>query len=556
MKPLGIFLFVLPLLVPLFCRGEEAPAAAEDCDCEAEEVGFFGAPAAQLLSERAASDSSKPRLDLFVMSLCPFGMEAQRVLLPLVEQFADQVELNIHYIADEADGEAEKAVSENAGPSSIAAATPSRRPGCAARKAAPGDGPFRSLHGQPEIDESRRQLTALADYPGRYRAYLLCRSRQGPAGDWPTCARAAGLDPDSLQTRALSLRGEQLFRENIRLANSLGVDLSPTLLVDGEEFTDDFFGFSLARRLCRRLPGDARCAGVPACGSDTDCEAAPNQLALCEAPDTPQARCSRHAPVRFSLIALNSSACSGCSTGAFLRTTLELFPRAQVEGYLVETADGAALAQKYGIQVFPAYIFSAAFTSSPRFPRVRHMVRPAADGYLVQPSVASISYWTQRPLEPDRLDLFAPAWELGLEAEILERWPGDPAQVRVHHLLGPDLFAGESALSDLPHELLQRVCVAAAQPAQYPAYVAARIAALRRQEKKSEEDIFRSAGIDLAALRGCVANGRGLTLLRENQVRADSLALDPRTAAALWENRLLMRRVQARQVAAIWRGGM
>lgn len=543
MKHIWIILLLFQILGGQAWPQEDSTAVdsvRESCDCDDEQLDFFPSSVEQVLQERAAG-GGRIEMDLFVMSLCPYGMEAERVLLPLVEKFKDQVGLDIHFIADEADS--------SAAPASAArrpASVQPRRVSCAAA-ATSGNGPFRSLHGQEEIDESQRQLIVLADHPERYRAYLLCRSRQGPGGDWRLCARAAGLDSDSLQQRALGPQGERLFRENIRLANALRIDLSPTLLIDGEEFSGDFDGFSLARLICRDRPDDESCRDIPVCGSDADCDAPPGRMALCEDADTPRARCVSYDPASFTLTVLQASACSICDTGEFLRTTAELFPGTQVETYDLGTTAGADLARKYGIQVFPAYIFGAGFAGSPRFSRVRHMVLPIGDSFVVQPRIASVTYWRQRSRQPGRLDLFLPARIVELEDEFLRLFSGE--QVRVHHLLGG--ATPEAAFT----EFARRACMMADQPRRYPAYAITRTLRNRQGGDGDWEEAAAAAGIDLDALQNCLDSGRGMRLLAAAQSLADSLDLRHESASALIENQILVRRARPAQVATIWQEG-
>lgn len=551
MKQFGILLILLQFLPwPAWTAEADTSAAADSsCNCDEDGPNFFSSPVERELRQRLPQSDSGLRLDLFVMSLCPYGMEAERTLLPLAARFADRLELELHYIADEAAADSAGATKPFPAPAIQAAKESARRPGCANRSTASGDGPFRSLHGREEIDESRRQLILKADYPDRHLPYILCRSRQGAGGDWQRCARAVGLDPDSLQALAMSRRGERLFRDNIRLANDLRIDLSPTLLIDGEEFTGDLFGSSLTRSICQRLPEDARCRGIPVCGADADCRAPPGQLALCEQPDSPRARCVRYEPVPFTLTVLNSQVCPACSTDSFLRTTLELFPGARVQNHILESPRGAELAQKYGIQVFPAYIFSAEFATSPRFPRLRSMVTAVGDRYLVNARIAGISYWSKRTPQPDGLGLFLPAWDLEMEREFLPLWSAAHRPGRIHYLLGPLLASEHADWSDVPEEFDRRACLATEQFDRYPIYVTTLGAT--RPGAPNWEEVARTAGVDLSALKRCVASGRGRQLLRTAQVLADSLDLNPGTPSALLDNRILVRRARPSQVAAI-----
>jgi len=486
-------------------------------------------PVAQALHQHLQQRDSA-ELELFVMSLCPYGMEAQRVLLPLLERFGDQVRLKIHYIADERDqAQARPAPSR-----------PRERAGCAGQ-AASGEGPFSSLHGQPEIDEARRQLIALRDSPDRYRPYLVCRSRQGPGGDWRTCAQAAGLDPAALEGEATGPRGEALFRENIRLANTLGIDLSPTLLIDGEEFKGEIAPLPLARRLCRDRAENPLCRELPACGGDADCAPPPGQSALCRDPNTPRARCEYFEPLPFSLQVLDNEDCQVCNTGAFLSSTLEIFPQAEPQVRPLHSPEGRHLAGQYGIEVFPAYIFSADFARDPRFVRVRHLLDQKGDAYLLAPRLVGASLWTGRPARAGRLDLFAPAWDPEAEAALREGWPAAVAGLRLHLLDRNPEPGGE--------ELEARACLGTEQPGRYAAYAAARDSAAHWREAAVR------AGADAAALDACLEAGRGRQLLAGAAALADSLELEPGTISALLDNRLLLRRARPAEIWPLWQRG-
>ena len=505
------------------------PGLAEDCDCD-DTPGSAARPGSPARSGRAqpGEGAGVLGLELFVMSLCPYGMQAEEALIPLAARLAPQLDLRIHFIADEADRAESAPAPRSSGRSD--------RPGCAAIRAS-GDGPFQSVHGQPEIDEGRRQLIARDDYPGQYAAYVLCRGRHGPDSDWEACARAVGIDPAALQRAAAGARGEQLFGENIRRANDLGLHLSPTLLIDGVEYTGALDPLSLARYLCRRLPPQEFCDEIPACGADHDCTPPEGQLALCLDPDTPQARCQYREPVEFGLTVLNTAACPSCSTAAFLRTTAELFPAVRVQTASLDTPPGEELARRYGIEAFPAYIFDERFARSARFPRVRHMVAEIGDAYLLHARISGTTYWRERPARTGSLDVFVPMGAPELEEQILNDWPGSEAAARLHYLL--------PAGGPVPDEMIRRACLAAHQPRSLAAY-----AAIRSRDRLTSGDQgwradARAAGVDLPALEACLASGAGRALVAASRALADSLRLDPQTVSTLAANRTLTRRVQA-----------
>ncbi len=537
---MGLYLLICALLLAgRSAAAEPARPGSKDCDCDPPTDLLRGAEAVAVA--RSATATGPVRLELFVMSLCPYGMEAERVLVPLADQWREWVDLRIYYIADEADATPKPQTRAATAREREASTGPATRAGCSGRSASTGTGPFRSLHGQGEIDEARRQLLLQADYPEAYRAYLVCRARQGPGGLWQACAAAVGVDSTELARRAAGPRGETLFRANIRHANELGVHLSPTLYVNGQEFLGDLEPIAVSRQLCRDRSDHADCAQVPVCGSDADCAAPAGQFALCRDPDTPNARCVAYDPVPFDLTVVQATACRACSTEAFLGATRELFPGGRVRHVPSVSAEGTALMRRYGIEALPAYLFSASFGQHPRFARVASMVRPVPDGFVLLPRVESLTYWPGRPRRPGGLDLFLPVWALDLEAGFVRLWKGDPGLVRVH------VLPGKSAPTELPGELARRVCLAAEQPAAYRTYV------LTQDTTRDApwQTAARAAGVDLTRLQQCLASGRGQVWLAQSQAMADSLALTPDNPAALLGNRLLARRVLPARLAEL-----
>ena len=160
----------------------------------------------ELLASRIAR-MGKPTLELFVMSYCPFGVQAEEKIIPIVKQFGDKIDFKLRFIAHE-----KQALS----PEDIT--------------------PFTSLHGYSEVAENIRQLLIAQEFPDQYLDYILCRGKKLDKS-WEDCAKKLGIDVARIQqlfdTPEVS---EQLFRENIRRATELGINASPTILVDNHQF--------------------------------------------------------------------------------------------------------------------------------------------------------------------------------------------------------------------------------------------------------------------------------------------------------------------------------
>ncbi|MYK18340.1 hypothetical protein F4055_09280, partial [Candidatus Poribacteria bacterium] len=54
----------------------------------------------ELLASRIAR-MGKPTLELFVMSYCPFGVQAEEKIIPIVKEFGDKIDFKLQFIADE-----------------------------------------------------------------------------------------------------------------------------------------------------------------------------------------------------------------------------------------------------------------------------------------------------------------------------------------------------------------------------------------------------------------------------------------------------------------------
>ena len=186
---------------------EHSPGFAEVVELHTKDVDHSRAPMnlEELLASRIAR-MGKPMLELFVMSYCPYGVQAEEQLFPIVKEFGDTIDFRLQFIAQEK-----------------------------AEPSAQDITPFVSLHGYPEVAENIRQLLIAREHPDRYLDYILCRGKKLDKS-WEDCAEKLGMDVAKIQELFDSPEAEQLFRENIRRAAELGIKASPTILVDTHPF--------------------------------------------------------------------------------------------------------------------------------------------------------------------------------------------------------------------------------------------------------------------------------------------------------------------------------
>ena len=161
----------------------------------------------ELLASRV-SRIGKPTVELFVMSYCPYSVQTEEQLIPIVKKFGSKIDFKLRFIAEEKEASSTQDIT-----------------------------PFVSLHGYPEVAENIRQLLIAQEYPDRYLDYILCRGNQKLDKSWEDCAQKLSINVAKIQalfdTPEVS---ERLFRENIKRAASLRIKASPTILIDGHKF--------------------------------------------------------------------------------------------------------------------------------------------------------------------------------------------------------------------------------------------------------------------------------------------------------------------------------
>jgi hypothetical protein len=152
------------------------------------------------------------RLDVFVMSMCPFANGALRPIAETVrdKKFPKDVDLSVHYIVNAA----------------------------SITRTAEGVRILESLlsqHGNPEVEENIRQLAIKKLFPDQWAKYIFLRSYNFDSTYWDDTAREAGIDDKAVRTLARSDEGKKMLREDALLAAQMGILGSPTFIWENRE---------------------------------------------------------------------------------------------------------------------------------------------------------------------------------------------------------------------------------------------------------------------------------------------------------------------------------
>ena len=158
--------------------------------------------------------SSRPSVEMFVMSFCPFGVQAENAMEPVVGLLGTKADVSVHFIAT-VQGTTIDSV--------------------------------KSLHGTIEAQEDIRQLCIAKYYPQELWPYLMdfntnCQdvSTRKNATSLDTCGaniiQKLGIDNQKIKTCTEGSEGLALLGTDVAIAQNYKVTGSPTIMINGQKY--------------------------------------------------------------------------------------------------------------------------------------------------------------------------------------------------------------------------------------------------------------------------------------------------------------------------------
>ena len=122
------------------------------------------------------------------------------------------------------------------------------------------NGALSSMHGEVEVTDDLREVCAIKNYPAdqKYLEFLACRSKDLNA-DWKACTGKNGIDADVIQ-KCVDGEGKTLLAASFQVADGLGIQSSPTFLLNNREMFNAQDAANIASNFCRANPGLAGCS--------------------------------------------------------------------------------------------------------------------------------------------------------------------------------------------------------------------------------------------------------------------------------------------------------
>jgi len=174
---------------------------AEICDNKADDNGDGKVDCDDATCEEdlACRKEVPNQLAVFIMSQCPFGVEAINAMKEVMENFQGKLKLDVHFIVDK------------------------------------DKDSFKSMHGQAEVDEDLREACAHKHYKkgNKWMEYFWCRNKAISSTDWKSCA-TGGISADVIEKCSTGAEGKQILARDNKITTALQISGSPTWFVNNK----------------------------------------------------------------------------------------------------------------------------------------------------------------------------------------------------------------------------------------------------------------------------------------------------------------------------------
>jgi len=150
--------------------------------------------------------SNKPKVELFVMTHCPYGTQSEKGIIPTVKALGNKIDFEIRFV-------------------------------------------HYFMHGDKEEKETYNQVCIREEQNAKYLFYLECFLE---AGDSETCLKTASIDTVKLNTCLANdnKKAKEYYETDKKLSNDYGVQGSPTLIINGVEADSGRDSSSYLKTIC------------------------------------------------------------------------------------------------------------------------------------------------------------------------------------------------------------------------------------------------------------------------------------------------------------------
>jgi len=438
----------------------------------------------------------KVKLDLYVMSYCPYGLRAEEIVFPIVEKHPDLIDFNLYYIVSKKDDE------------------------------------FTSLHGVEEVNENLRQICVKLLKPEVLFDYVRCVNKSKDQDNWKRCAEESGIDIDELKKCISSKDAENELNLHYTRKSRLYIDSSPTAFINNRRFSGGFSNsMFIMKEICNQISNSeqlADCQNLPECFSDKDCFK-DSFIGKCKDAGTREGKCVYEKDVEFTFTVLITNNALMTNEIDIIKSTKSIFPGMKLKILELESEEGKNFRDKYKITMLPAYHFEDKAKDAQNFNNVKNSFKKIDDGYLITPEAVGASLDITRERKYGNFQIFVSSLSeqandvLGEVIKNVREKP-DKFDFEIHYLAFRDeegKLVSRRGLSEIEENIRQLV-VQNYFPEKYYDYISERA---KKLGSSYWEDAALSVGLDPKKIKEIATSSEGEKLLNDDMKLADDLQL-------------------------------
>jgi hypothetical protein len=266
------------------------------------------------------------------------------------------------------------------------------------------DSTLSSLHGPSEITDELLWLSVQAVYPEKWQEFLRKRASTGQE-QTEAVLRSMGLNLSKMKDW-ITKKGHSELTLHYTRSMRMGINASPTLLINNAAFTQEITKNRLARLVCGTV-GDktAYCDSLPECLSDSDCKKI-GKTGKCAEKKGARAKCEYHDALRFTLtVVFPDSALYHPEYDVIAGITGD-FPGIVVDSVRASSERGKKLVSDYAPAFLPFFIFDKAVMNAPNYSSIESGLYSVNDRLLFKPGMVKPSYFYKRKVLPKSCALY------------------------------------------------------------------------------------------------------------------------------------------------------
>ena len=200
----------------------------------------------------ACRNPAPGRLELYVVSLEPFGITALNAVRQVLDAFGEEIRFELHFIGEEKDGRLTSRYGEGEEQENMRAL-------CAVAKAPLGQAMgYVWCRNKTLSEEGGAARSAARMEEGAERAAAKNAAAKGVEENWKACAQESGIGVETI-TACVDKEARGLLAADYKIAAGLGIKASPTWVINGQVKFSGIKAEDVQDRICEHNPGLAGC---------------------------------------------------------------------------------------------------------------------------------------------------------------------------------------------------------------------------------------------------------------------------------------------------------